>query len=385
MVMGIQRYLIRFGYSGTRFNGAQKQQRRVELSERLSRPGYSYLDSKSVQGAIESVLYDLRPRNNPIFTLSSRTDKGVHAYHSSGSVDLVHPVRGDYFDPKEITWTLNSALESLGLDIRIYKTVAVPGIFNPRWAKKRVYHYKFAAPKENLYTIVPSIQDPKIFKNSQFHILRQFEHEMLKEKFPHQGILPLEIRNEIAELRKSINAKIFAEALEHFQGKHNFASFCHIAHLKNLWTSYSEVGSQIYQILPYRLFFNFYQIKFTSTSFLYNQIRRMIGSALESSRKGSIENIQFLLANPNPSNWSGVHLADPKGLHLYDIEYSLDVLRDATDIFFLSSQFLPEPNVDKIPGFKWINWEKIKIFKSSVDRYNISRAEYYQDSKTSSS
>ncbi|XP_040571548.1 uncharacterized protein [Lepeophtheirus salmonis] len=241
MVMGIQRYLIRFGYSGTRFNGAQKQQRRVELSERLSRPGYSYLDSKSVQGAIESVLYDLRPRNNPIFTLSSRyqfvsyhsrTDKGVHAYHSSGSVDLVHPVRGDYFDPKEITWTLNSALESLGLDIRIYKTVAVPGIFNPRWAKKRVYHYKFAAPKENLYTIVPSIQDPKIFKNSQFHILRQFEHEMLKEKFPHQGILPLEIRNEIAELRKSINAKIFAEALEHFQGKHNFASFCHIAHLK---------------------------------------------------------------------------------------------------------------------------------------------------------
>lgn len=79
---------------------------------------------------------------------------------------------------------------------------------------------------------------------------------------------------------------------------------------------------------PYADKFDYWQITVNSRSFLYNQVRRIVG-ALVGIAYGSIteRDIKIMLQVPNHHHWN-THavLAPPQGLYLKQVEYSQDDL-----------------------------------------------------------
>jgi tRNA U38,U39,U40 pseudouridine synthase TruA len=114
----MHRYLLYFNYRGTNFKGSQKLLSRKETQEITNE--ILIKEEKTVQGALETGLkLAVNPANPPVFFLSSRTDTGVHAYSSTGTVDLIHPQQSQFFSPKEITTQLNSHFLKRNLDVRL--------------------------------------------------------------------------------------------------------------------------------------------------------------------------------------------------------------------------------------------------------------------------
>jgi len=113
----MQRYLLFFNYRGTNFRGSQKQVKRSVVewwtADALKE------EQSTVQGALETGLVSaVKPANNPVFFLSSRTDAGVHAYSNTGTVDLQNSEE-TYFDPRQITSQLNFYFIKRNLDVRL--------------------------------------------------------------------------------------------------------------------------------------------------------------------------------------------------------------------------------------------------------------------------
>jgi len=113
----MQRYLLFFNYRGTNFRGSQKLVKRTVV-EQWTKEALKE-EQRTVQGALETGLVAaVKPANNPVFFLSSRTDAGVHAYCNTGTVDLQNP-DNTYFDPRLITKQLNFYFIKRNLDVRL--------------------------------------------------------------------------------------------------------------------------------------------------------------------------------------------------------------------------------------------------------------------------
>lgn len=103
----------------------------------------------TIQGAIELGLQHLKPINDYNLILSSRTDAGVHALHSTVHVDL-HRRNGLQYHETAITLVLNRFLFNQRLPIRVLRTEHVPDTFHSRYsAKSRTYVYRLATPKRS--------------------------------------------------------------------------------------------------------------------------------------------------------------------------------------------------------------------------------------------
>ena len=156
------RYLIRFSYDGTSYNGFQKQKR----------------DKNTIQGKIEDALKYINNGKDTKLTASGRTDKGVHALDQCAHTDIDVNIT-----PYKLKRALNSLLED---NIHVFSVETVDNEFHARYmVKKKTYMYKINMGEYN----------------------------------------PIE-RNSSYQLCKELDVKEINKAIKDFIGKHDFSSFC---------------------------------------------------------------------------------------------------------------------------------------------------------------
>ncbi|XP_011297296.1 tRNA pseudouridine synthase-like 1 [Fopius arisanus] len=282
------RYLIYLSYIGTRYRGAAKQ----IGCERL-------MDIDTIQGALETCLYaNIQPRSikKPVVYTSSRTDAGVHALNSTAHVDLEHP-EGTIYDTERIIRKSNLYFARCGHEIRLTKILPVTDEFNARRsARSREYLYRFGIAKRDNENRIP-----------------------------------------IAELGRSwhvrgenIDIDALRRAIPLFLGRKNFESFAaknrtnrEISYVRTLTTLNLEEIPSLMPQDPLSENFTFWQINVAAQSFLYNQVRRIVG-ALIGVASGTIteRDIKFMLQVPNNQHWiSALQMAPPQGLYLKSVNY----------------------------------------------------------------
>ncbi|KAK4876145.1 hypothetical protein RN001_012567 [Aquatica leii] len=167
----MNRYLLNVSYIGTPFRGVQRQ-----VSAKDSRQP----DRSTVQGQVEIGLKALQSLNEPAVTLSSRTDAGVHALHTTMHTDL-HRRGTKPYEPGVITGCLNQYFAKNELSIRILKTYLVPSDFHCRHnAISRTYLYRLVVMnthKKSLHAHLP-IEE---FNRCLFMSHTDFDVDKLKE------------------------------------------------------------------------------------------------------------------------------------------------------------------------------------------------------------
>lgn len=111
------RYLIKFSYDGTNFNGYQKQ------------PGH-----RCVESELEKALFDINDHKKTKVVGAGRTDRGVHANYQCAHFDL---------DIDITLYKLKCALNSLlPPDIHVFDVSDVDDSFHARYmVKKKRYKY----------------------------------------------------------------------------------------------------------------------------------------------------------------------------------------------------------------------------------------------------
>ena len=156
------RYLIRFSYDGTLYNGFQKQKS----------------DKNTIQGKIEEALKYINNGKDTKLTASGRTDKGVHALDQCAHVDIDVKIT-----PYKLKRALNSLLNS---DIHIISVEEVDSEFHARYmVKKKTYMYKINVGEYN-----------PVERNSSYQLCKELD---------------------IDKMNKTI---------KDFIGKHDFSAFC---------------------------------------------------------------------------------------------------------------------------------------------------------------
>ena len=116
---------------------------------------------------------------------------------------------------------------------------------------------------------------------------------------------------------------------ELFNGTHDFRTFCFepkaeentvrtldVSLNAELDASFANERNQLYDI---------YQIHFKSHSFLYNQVRRMVGAMITYATYDqiSLDDIRRMLDEPSSGGWkTKVLIAEPYGLFLKRLNYN---------------------------------------------------------------
>ncbi|KAK0085542.1 hypothetical protein PV325_004946 [Microctonus aethiopoides] len=293
------RYLIFMSYIGTRYRGAAKQINNNRL-----------LDLDSIQGALEAALRSaFYPTSKipPIVAISSRTDAGVHAFCNTAQVELEHP-QGLIYDANYITAKLNLWFARCGHEIRIVSIRPITQEFNARFsAKSRTYFYRFAIAKDCN------------------------EHQM--------PIVELGRSWRVSYRSGDIDVEALRQATKLFMGRKNFSSFSpknktnrNIDYVKELMELTVEPAMPLMLEDPRSEMFNFWHITVRSKSFVYNQVRRIVG-ALMGLASGCIneKDITTMLQVPSYLNWDNrLSIAPPCGLYLKNVEYDDEELARCT-------------------------------------------------------
>jgi len=369
----MQRYMLRFSYQGTRFQGSQKNVKR--LSPELWNEAYARADRNTVQGALETALIRLKPLRQPIVDFAGRTDSGVHALNACAVVDLLRtevaldldllnslkdkPLKKIdlFYDPKNITLKLNQFFDAANLDIRVMKTTAVRGDFVPRHATRRRYVYRFALPKlpfpeksDYFHKFdVPSPLNPRA--------MERYRRQMSGYTKDLWAKLPPPENKFICEQRLPLDMDKFREIMAVFTDG--------IVHLQFLMASkkdYVDKGVEIPiekfsrniekievkqvppptrpELQPILQHYDFYEVEFVDESFFRHQIRRMLGVALMAARTDksegfTLEEVKAMTKDPNykvqGKEIHKLYRAPPEGLTYLGSEYDPDYLENETD------------------------------------------------------
>ncbi|KAK0180102.1 hypothetical protein PV327_005777 [Microctonus hyperodae] len=267
------------------------------------------MDFDSIQGALEIALrtaFFPVSKIRPMVELSSRTDAGVHAFCNTAQVELEHP-QGLIYDVKYITGKLNLWFARCGHEIRIISIRPITHEFNVRWsAKSRTYLYRFAIAKD------------------------YEEHQM---PIAEVG------RSWRVRSASSIDVEAIKEATKLFMGKKNFSSFSpknrtnrNINYVKELMELTVKPAVPLTLDDPRSEMFDFWQITVRSRSFVYNQVRRMVGALIGLGSGKIIEkDITTMLQVPSYLNWDDrISIAPPFGLYLKTVEYDEEELARCT-------------------------------------------------------
>lgn len=119
------RYLIKFSYDGSKYNGYQKQPRK-----------------RTIQRELEKALKQINAKRRVLVSSSGRTDKGVHAINQCAHFDLSINIK-----PHNLMRALNSLLPD---DIYIKTVKEVSDNFHARFdAKSKEYIYKINVGEYN--------------------------------------------------------------------------------------------------------------------------------------------------------------------------------------------------------------------------------------------
>ncbi|XP_029907333.1 tRNA pseudouridine synthase-like 1 isoform X2 [Myripristis murdjan] len=273
------RYLIFFQYIGTKYSGVVKV------------PPHQ-LDKKGVQDHLEDAIRRLRPLNPVSLSISSRTDRGVHALSNSAHFDLQRAPNKPPFAEDILAEALNFHLRTE--QIRITRAYHVPADFHARFqAQSRTYVYRIALGVS------------------------------------HHSQLPLTDCNLCWNLRDTeLNVGAIREAAALLVGTHDFSSFRAFnsdmpfkSPVKTLEVASIEPGSTFAHTHFHREI-PFWELTFKSRSFLYKQVRRMTG-ALVAVGQGrlSVPQLKELLEARDSLAYPQNLAAPAYGLFLSRVDY----------------------------------------------------------------
>ncbi|XP_063799104.1 tRNA pseudouridine synthase-like 1 [Pseudophryne corroboree] len=283
------RYLIFFQYFGTKYCGVM----RVPDTQAVL----------GVQNYLEMAAQKLRPVGSVTFSISSRTDSGVHALCNSAHVDIERGPGKAPFSEDVLVKGLNFHLYAE--PISVLKAIHVSDDFHARFkALSRTY----------LYRVVTGCK---------------------------QSELPVFERNLCWSASvSSLDMPRVQEAAQLLLGKHDFSAFASTdksapfkSPIKTLQLADVTPSTSL---LPYHYCrdLQFWDFTFKSKSFAYNQVRRMT-SALVAVGLGllSPQQIRLHLESCEPLLFSGRIIAPPCGLFLKEVEYAkIDLKTDKTEL-----------------------------------------------------
>ena len=128
----LPRFMMHFSYAGQAYAGVQMN---------------PSTKSDSVQSVLERTLYHFQSSQHPLrFGVSSRTDRGVHALHNTGTFDWVDPS-----DVTHLTQPMNERLAENNEQIRILRIHAISPQFHFRrhcLGRKYIYRLGFLDEQE---------------------------------------------------------------------------------------------------------------------------------------------------------------------------------------------------------------------------------------------
>ncbi|XP_061584613.1 tRNA pseudouridine synthase-like 1 [Cololabis saira] len=275
----MQRYLIFFQYIGTKYSGVVKA------------PPHQ-LNKTGVQNHIEEAIQRLKPINPVSLSVSSRTDAGVHALSNSAHFDLQRRNDKPPFTEEVVIDALNF---NLGTEqIRLTHAHRVPDDFHARFrAQSRSYTYRIALG------------------------------------ITHHTLLPLTDHNQCWSLPNTeLDVEAMREAAALLVGTHDFSSFRAVNSdilfknpVKKLDVLSIQRGSSFGQAHFHREI-PFWELTFTSRSFLYKQVRRMTGALVAVGRRLlSVSQMKELLEARDTLAYPQGLVAPAHGLFLTKVHY----------------------------------------------------------------
>lgn len=370
----MQRYLVHFSYFGTRFRGMQKrtsrQQNLESLDEKSAETVYRS-EEDTVQGALESAIWTAaRPENNRVvFNASSRTDRGVHALCNTGHMDLATSlVTNKHPSPRQLTTLLNQLMLSRSLDIRVMRTLAVPPTFHSRYlVRSRTYLYRLAiVPRSSVCDLPEEVirhqwRGAPVDHRASRGKKRQTAAKANNCITTHLTQLEEGFYYEIRK-KEDFNLNLFRSALSLFVGEHNFSNFTRskgrLKYSKTEDRGYvarertaEELTKRIDLIsvderpppLPPSLHplyqenhIMFLDVVVRGQSFLWNQVRRMVGAAVAvATGEVELDLVRRMLALDESTDMNCVSVmrnAPPHGLYLASVNYEEGAMDVGTDV-----------------------------------------------------
>ena len=225
----------------------------------------SQINALAIQDVIEAALFRIFSEKIRII-MSSRTDAGVHALGQ-----VFHFDSDKEKEPGKLKYSINSLLPD---DIHVKKVEIVPESFHARFSvKKKTYEY----------------------------LINTGEYDVFLKGYAYQCFYPLDIEK-------------MKEGAKLLTGRHDFTSFN--------TSSLKEYPDQIREISEFsiRKKGKMLKITVTSTGFLRNMVRIMVGTLIDVGRgHKTLDDIKRMLEEP--SKGTRRYNADPNGLYLKKIFY----------------------------------------------------------------
>ncbi|XP_054251010.1 tRNA pseudouridine synthase-like 1 [Indicator indicator] len=280
MVSAPSRYLVFFQYFGTKYSGV------METSSDQATVG--------VQNYLEKAAEKLKPAVPIKFHISSRTDAGVHALCNAAHLDIQRAPGKPAFSEKQLIHGLNHHLKPE--PISILNAHRVAGDFHARFsALSRTYIYRLLLGCLH-HTEIPVFERDLCWAPAGGHL-------------------------DVPAMR---------DAAQFLLGTHDFSTF-RSHHSETPFQSPIRTILQI-DIQPSSGFLShhyehrgleFWELKFRSRSFLYRQVRRMVGT-LVAVGQGRLRphHIKELLERKDARALPPSAMAPPTGLFLKSVEYS---------------------------------------------------------------
>ncbi len=227
----------------------------------------SQKNGKSIQDTIEKVLKQILKTKIRI-TGAGRTDKGVHAFSQYASFKIKNKIENKKNFLESANYFLKNKLISI-LDIR-----KKSNNFHARHsAKLRTYEYLIANRQGNL----------SINKNRAWHV------------------------------KKKINLSLLKKGAKLLEGTHNFSTF-------RAASCSAKSPIKKMNIIKIGKFNDIIKIRFSSQSFLQNQVRSMVGCLKYlATNKWTIDDFKEAFKSKKRSNCAPP--APACGLYLYNIKY----------------------------------------------------------------
>lgn len=219
---------------------------------------------RTVQGELEKAIKKVTGKEVTM-KFAGRTDRGVHAYKQVANFHIDHDLVGIAYKHK-----LSKYIPS---DIIILNSCEVDEDFHSRFvAKKKRYRYIIYNSKE----IFP------FFKNYKTHVKYDLDVEKMKE------------------------------VAKQLLGEHDFTAFM------KLDDDYKDPIRSVDDILVYKID-NDIIIEFEAKSFLYNQVRNMVGLLIDIGR--GFRDINYIGEVFSGNVDRAAKTYGPEGLYLLDISY----------------------------------------------------------------
>ncbi|EPY87976.1 pseudouridylate synthase-like protein [Camelus ferus] len=260
-----------------------------------------YSGVAAVRGAqhavgVQNYLEEAAERLNSVvpvkFTISSRTDAGVHALSNAAHLDIERRSGQPPFTPEELTEALNTHLRHPA--IRVLQAFRVPSDFHARYrATSRTYLYRLA-------TGCPRPDQLSVFERNRCWALQA----------------------------DCLDVAAMQEAAQHLLGTHDFSAFqsagspaaSSVRTLRQASVSPDPASPFVLPQESRKL--QFWSLEFESQSFLYRQVRRMT-AVLVAVGLGALTpaQVKAILESRDPLGRHQTRVAPAHGLFLKSVLY----------------------------------------------------------------